>query len=105
MCLGVPGKVQHIYEANGARMGKVNFGGIVKDVCLAYLPEIQVGDYTIVHVGFALTIIDEASARETLQMISELGMLDEELNPELHAGASGPAECAVDPFGVKSGKR
>lgn len=102
MCLGVPGKVQQIYEANGARMGKVNFGGIVKDVCLAYLPDIQVGDYTIVHVGFAITKIDEASAQETLRTFAELGLLDEELNPESHAGASGPVECAVDPFDVRN---
>lgn len=101
MCLGIPGKVQQIYEANGARMGKVNFGGIVKDVCLAYLPEIQVGDYTIVHVGFAISVIDEASAQETLRMFSELGLLDEELNPKAHAGESQPMACALDPFDVK----
>lgn len=60
-------------------MGKVNFGGVVKDVCLAYVPEIQVGDYTIVHVGFALSRIDEASAQATLQTFRELGLLEEEL--------------------------
>jgi hydrogenase expression/formation protein HypC len=101
MCLGVPGQVQQIYEANGARMGKVNFGGIVKDVCLAYLPDIQVGDYTIVHVGFAITKIDEASAHETLRTFAEMGLLDEELNPDARAGKSGPVECAVDPFDIR----
>lgn len=79
MCLGIPGRVVEIYEASGARMGKVDFNGIVKDVCLAYLPEIQVGDYTIVHVGFAITQIDEASAHETLALFHNLGILDEEL--------------------------
>lgn len=79
MCLGIPGRVQEIYEANGARMGKVNFGGIVKEVCLAYLPEIEVGDYAIVHVGFAITRIDEASAQETLRLFEEIGALGEEL--------------------------
>lgn len=84
MCLAVPGQVDAIFEANGMRMGKVNFGGVVKEVCLAYLPEINVGDYTLVHVGFAISQIDEASARETLRTFEELGMLEDELN-ELRA--------------------
>ena len=67
MCLAVPGQVESIREENGTRMGRVNFGGVVKEVCLAYLPEIAVGDYTIVHVGFAISKIDEASARDTLR--------------------------------------
>ncbi|HQV68801.1 MAG: HypC/HybG/HupF family hydrogenase formation chaperone [Anaerolineae bacterium] len=82
MCLGIPGQLKEIYEANGAKMGKVNFGGIVKDVCLEYVPELQVGEYTIVHVGFALTRIDEQSAMETLGMFKEMGVLDEELKGE-----------------------
>jgi hydrogenase expression/formation protein HypC len=80
MCLGIPGRVLSIYEMNGARMGKVDFNGIEKDVCLAYLPEIVVGDYTIVHVGFAITRIDEQSAQETLALFHSLGILDEELS-------------------------
>ncbi|NTW01681.1 MAG: HypC/HybG/HupF family hydrogenase formation chaperone [Oscillochloris sp.] len=79
MCLGVPGKVISIYDAGGIPMGKVEFAGIIKDVCLAYVPEIQVGEYTIVHVGFAITCIDEESAQETLAMLHELGMLNDEL--------------------------
>jgi hydrogenase expression/formation protein HypC len=59
-------------------MGRVNFGGIEKDVCLAYLPDIRVGDYTIVHVGFAITKVDEDAARKTLEMFREMGVLDEE---------------------------
>jgi hydrogenase expression/formation protein HypC len=70
------------YELDGALMGKVDFAGIVKDVCLAYVPEIQVGEYTIVHVGFAITRIDEESAQETLAMFHDLGILDEELRAE-----------------------
>jgi len=81
MCLAVPGQVQEIYEAQGTRMGKVNFGGVVKEVCLAYLPELAVGDYTIVHVGFALNKIDEATALETLRMFEQMGVLEEELGP------------------------
>jgi hydrogenase expression/formation protein HypC len=79
MCLAVPGRVERIFEDSGTRMGKVNFGGVVKDVCLAYLPEIQVGDYTIVHVGFAISRIDETSAEETLKTFEELGLLEAEL--------------------------
>ena len=79
MCLAVPGQVESIRDEGGVRMGRVNFGGVVKDVCLAYLPDVAVGDYTIVHVGFALSRIDEASARETLRTFTELGLLDDEL--------------------------
>jgi hydrogenase expression/formation protein HypC len=82
MCLGIPGKVIEIYEMAGTRMGKVDFDGIMKDVCLAYLPEITVGEYTIVHVGFAITQIDEQSARETLALFHSLGILEEELHAE-----------------------
>lgn len=79
MCLGVPGKVIEIYEVNGTRMGKVDFGGVSKEVCLAYVPEVEVGDYTIIHVGFAITRLDEASAQESLALFREMGLLEEEL--------------------------
>jgi hydrogenase expression/formation protein HypC len=78
MCLAVPGLVESIRDEHGTRMGRVNFGGVVKDVCLAYLPDIAVGDYTIVHVGFAISKIDEASALATLKTFEELGLLEEE---------------------------
>jgi hydrogenase expression/formation protein HypC len=79
MCLGIPGKVVEIWESDGVRMGRVDFEGVRKEVCLAYVPEIEAGDYTIVHVGFAISRIDEASARETLRLFRELGVLDAEL--------------------------
>jgi len=79
MCLALPGKVLEITERDRTRMAKVDFGGVVKDVCLAYLPEIAVGDYTIVHVGFAIQKLDEASAVETLKLFEALGMMDQEL--------------------------
>jgi hydrogenase expression/formation protein HypC len=79
MCLAVPGRIEAIYESHGMRMARLDFGGIRKDVCLAYLPEAVVGDYTLVHVGFAISLIDEASAQETLRHFRELGLLDEEL--------------------------
>ncbi len=78
MCLAVPGQIKSIYEAMGTRMGRVSFGGVVKEVCLAYLPDIAVGDYTIVHVGFAITKVDEESAQRTLATFREMGLLDEE---------------------------
>jgi hydrogenase expression/formation protein HypC len=82
MCLGIPGKVLEIYEANEVRMGKVDFDGIQKEVCLAYLPEIQVGDYTIVHVGFAITQLDEQSALESLALFHQLGAFESEFGGE-----------------------
>ncbi|MFN8492997.1 MAG: HypC/HybG/HupF family hydrogenase formation chaperone [Caldilineaceae bacterium] len=85
MCLGVPGKVVEIYEANGTRMGKVDFGGVTKEVCLAYVPEVVVGDYTIIHVGFAITKLDEQSALASLQLFQEMGKLEEELGVGLMA--------------------
>jgi len=72
-------------------MGRVNFGGVVKRVCLDYVPEVEVGDYTIVHVGFALSKIDEETARQTLADFREMGVLDEELAGEEEAFARAAA--------------
>ena len=79
MCLAVPGRVETLSDASGVLMGKVNFGGIVREVCLEYIPDIAVGDYAIVHVGFAISKIDEASAQQTLETFAEMGLLEEEL--------------------------
>ena len=79
MCLAVPGQVESLFEQNGMCMGKVNFGGVIKEVCLAYLPDVKAGDYVIVHVGFAISRIDEVTAMETLRTFEEIGLLDEEL--------------------------
>lgn len=92
MCLGVPGRIEAIHDEQGTPMASVDFGGIRKDVCLAYLPEAEVGDYTLVHVGFAITRIDEASALETLELIRSIGNLAEELGEE--PAAPGPADAA-----------
>jgi len=95
MCLAVPGQVREVYQAQGARMGRVDFGGILKEVCLELVPEIEVGDYTIVHVGFALSRIDEAAALETLAHFRELGVLEEELgSPDEDDPPAGPGEAA-----------
>ena len=83
MCLGIPGKVLEISEATGIKMGKVDFGGVIKDVCLAYLPDIEIGDYAIIHVGFAITKLDEQSAKESLALFEALGLLEEEFRDEV----------------------
>ena len=72
MCLGIPGRVTRIEIVDGMRMGQVDFGGIVKEICLAYVPEVEVGDYTIVHVGFALHKLDEEEALATLALFREI---------------------------------
>jgi len=83
MCLGVPGKVLETYETNGMRMGKVDFGGVVKESCLVYLPDVAVGDYVIVHVGFAISKMDEEEAQQTMKMLTELDGLS----------SAAPADC------------
>ncbi|MGB7264949.1 MAG: HypC/HybG/HupF family hydrogenase formation chaperone [Terracidiphilus sp.] len=87
MCLAIPGKVEEITDDGMIRIGRVNFGGVVKNVCLDYVPEVGVGDYTIVHVGFALSKIDEATAQQTLEDFRTLGLLEEELAGEEEAFA------------------
>ena len=79
MCLGVPGKIIEIYEADGLRMGKIDFGGITREACLAYVPETEVGDYTIIHVGFAISRLSEEEAQATLEILNEIADIDEEL--------------------------
>jgi hydrogenase expression/formation protein HypC len=80
MCLAIPGKLIEIAEdANGVKMGKANFGGIVKQVCLEYTPDVKMGDYVLVHVGFALSKVDEEQAAQTykaLEQLQQLGELD-----------------------------
>ena len=82
MCLAVPGKIIEIYEAGGLKMGKVDFGGVTREACLAYVPEVQVGDYTVIHVGFAINRLDEAEAQESLALLREIVNLEDELGPE-----------------------
>jgi hydrogenase expression/formation protein HypC len=78
MCLAVPGQVVSIAEQDGQQMAQVDFGGLRKEVCLDYIPDAQVGEYVIVHVGFAIQRLDEASAQETLASFEKLGILEEE---------------------------
>ena len=76
MCLAIPGKIIEIYEQTGLLMGKVDFGGVTREVCLSYVPEAKIGDYTIIHVGFALNLIDEQEALETLALLDEISNQD-----------------------------
>ena len=82
MCMGVPGKIIDLYEDRGLHMCKVDFGGAVREACIETVPEAKVGDYTIVHAGFALSLLSEEEANETLEMLRQMAMLDDELGPE-----------------------
>lgn len=92
MCLAVPGQVVSVFQESGTTMADVDFGGVRKKVCLAYLPDIGVGEYVIVHVGFAIQRLDEASALETLETFRRMGILDEELAGEDAALAAAARE-------------
>ena len=77
MCLAVPGKIVSIDESNpDLRMAKVNFGGVNKDICIQWLPEVQVGEYILAHVGFALNKVDEKDAEETIRILREMGDIE-----------------------------
>ena len=96
MCLGVPGKVLEVFERDDLPMGRIEFGGIVKEACLAYTPEVAVGDYVLVHVGFALSRIDEEEAQEIFTYLDEMHAagLAEELagdEPDRQGGDEGLA--------------
>lgn len=77
MCLGIPGEVKTIVEGD-LLMGKVSFGGVVKEVCLAYVPEVVVGDFVVVHAGFAISRLDPDAARRVFSYLDEIGALGEE---------------------------
>lgn len=81
MCLAVPGKLTDIYEKDSLRMAKIDFGGISKEICLEYTPEAKVGDYALIHVGFAISLMDEEEAQETLSLLKEISELEDEINP------------------------
>jgi hydrogenase expression/formation protein HypC len=78
MCLGIPGKIVEIFEKNAVKMAKVDFSGVVQEVCIETLPEAKIGNYAIVHAGFALNLLDEEEAKETLDLLNELSMIDED---------------------------
>lgn len=83
MCLGVPGKITEIYESDGLSMGRIDFGGTQREACLAYVPDAAVGDYVVIHVGFAISLLSEEEAMATLETLREIADLEEELGPEV----------------------
>jgi hydrogenase expression/formation protein HypC len=79
MCLAVPGKILELFQEEGVRMARVEFGGVVRNACMEYLPEAAVGDYVIVHVGFAISKVDEEEAQRTYQLLAAMEKSSEEL--------------------------
>lgn len=79
MCLGVPGKIIEIDDSGALRMAKVDFGGVVRSACLEYVPEAKVGDYAVIHVGFAISLLSEEEALDSLAMLKEIVDLEDEL--------------------------
>jgi len=88
MCLAVPGRLVEISDGGELRMGRVDFGGVTRQTCLAYVPEARVGDYVLVHVGFALSRVDEQAAMETLRTLAEIGELERAAAEDDPEGAS-----------------
>jgi hydrogenase expression/formation protein HypC len=82
MCLAIPGKVEQIEVKDGVRLGRVLFGGIARHACLDFVPEAKQGDYVIVHVGFAISVVDKDEAERTYALLESMGILADELSPE-----------------------
>jgi hydrogenase expression/formation protein HypC len=82
MCLGVPGKIIEIYQHEGLRRCTIDFGGVKREACLDFVPEAEVGDYALIHVGFAISLVSEQEAQETLELLREIASVDEELGVE-----------------------
>jgi hydrogenase expression/formation protein HypC len=85
MCLAIPGRVVSIDESNGLRVGRIEFGGIVRQASLDFVPEAHVDDYVMVHVGYAISLVDAKEAERTYQLLEEMGALEAELPPESSA--------------------
>jgi len=81
MCLAIPGKILDEQMLNGIRSGRVQFGGITREACLDFVPEASIGDYVLVHVGFAITLVDREEAERTYQLLESMGVLEDELSP------------------------
>ena len=81
MCLGVQGRIVETYEKGGLHMAKVDFGGVFREACLNYVPEAKVGEYCIIHVGFAISLLSESEAQETLDLLKQIGAFEEEIGP------------------------
>jgi hydrogenase expression/formation protein HypC len=75
MCLAIPGKIQEIYDDHGTKMARVDFGGVSREVCIEVIPEAKPGDWTIIHAGFALNLLSEEEAQETLDILQQMAEL------------------------------
>ncbi len=82
MCLAVPGKIVEIFESDGLKMAKVDFGGVFRETCLEYVPEAMVGEYCVIHVGFAISLMNESEAMETLDLLRQIDNFEEEIGTE-----------------------
>ncbi len=91
MCLGIPGRVIEIRDEAGLRMGRVDFGGVRKEACLSYVPDVALGDYVIVHVGFAISRVDEEEALRTLELLGQMGDLVQQELATMGPGMAAPA--------------
>lgn len=80
MCLAIPGKITEIYIKDSLHMAKIDFGGIAREICLAYTPEAKKGDYALIHVGFAISLMDEEEAQETLKLLREIDGIENEIS-------------------------
>ncbi|HLC05901.1 MAG TPA: HypC/HybG/HupF family hydrogenase formation chaperone [Anaerolineales bacterium] len=83
MCLGVPGKIVEIYQTDGLKMGKIDFGGVQREACLEYVPEARIGDYTVIHVGFAISRLSEEEAMASLEILRQVVDLEEETRSDV----------------------
>jgi hydrogenase expression/formation protein HypC len=97
MCLGIPGRIIDIYESGGLLMGKIDFGGVTREACLSYVPEAAVGDYAIIHVGFAISRLSEKEAEKTLLVLRDLADIEAELampvSGDEHSRRGNPPDC------------
>ncbi len=105
MCLAVPGRIVSVHSQDQTTMAQVDFGGVRKEVCLEYIPDAQVGEYVVVHVGFAIQRLDERSAQETLASFGRLGILEEEFGDgfALAARQAGVSPVGAPPAGLSQG--
>jgi len=88
MCLGIPGRIVDKFRADGLPMGKIDFGGTVREACLSYVPEAMVGDHVVIHVGFAISLLSEEEAQETLATLRQIMAVEDEL------GLDAPSQAA-----------
>ena len=88
MCLGVPGRITEIYQKDGLKMARVDFGGVQREACLDYVPEAVPGDYCVIHVGFAISLLGEAEAQETLALLRDIANFDPPVESQMMRGDS-----------------